>query len=120
MSEGLDWVASHAVRPAVVLLSLGVADSQESQVLGTGVRQLIGKGLVVVIAAGNTRSDACTIAPACVGGTHGPAITVAGSNMLPHQVRHPPWALSQPDTCFLPSAWDCIHPSTRFHLNICY
>lgn len=69
----------------MVLLSLGVADSQESQALDAGVRQLIDDGLVVVIAAGNTQSDACTIVPASVGGTHGPAITVAGSNMLPHQ-----------------------------------
>lgn len=79
-------MAQHAVRPAVVLLSLGVVDSQQSMVLDTAVRHLSDDlGLVVVIAAGNSQTDACNVAPANMGGAHGPAITVAGSNLLPHQ-----------------------------------
>lgn len=62
---GLDWVARHARRPAVVMLSLGVPNGTWSRALSAAVRSLAGEhGLTVVAASGNAGQDACGISPA--------------------------------------------------------
>ena len=58
---GLEWAANTSLRPAVVNLSLG---SGTSVALNAAVAAAVAKGLVVVVAAGNSAVDACTTSPA--------------------------------------------------------
>ncbi|WP_405014971.1 S8 family peptidase [Kitasatospora sp. NBC_01539] len=60
---GIDWVTGHAVRPAVVNLSLG---SDPDDVLDTAVRNSIATGLTYTVAAGNQGADASEHSPARV------------------------------------------------------
>ncbi|MFJ9523711.1 S8 family serine peptidase [Kitasatospora sp. NPDC101801] len=60
---GLDWVTSHAVKPAVVNLSLG---SDPDDVFDTAVRNSIATGLTYTVAAGNGSVDASQHSPARV------------------------------------------------------
>jgi subtilisin family serine protease len=71
---GLDWIASQYVAgtPAVVNMSLGGGANSS---LDTAVNSLVNRGITVVAAAGNSKTDACTSSPARVAG----AITVAAS-----------------------------------------
>lgn len=71
---GLDWIgANHTPgTPAVVNMSLG---GGASSTLDAAVSGLIAKGISVVVAAGNSATDACTSSPARVPA----AITVAAS-----------------------------------------
>ena len=72
---GLDWIAGVYVTgtPAVVNMSLGGGASSS---LDTAVNNLIAKGIAVVVAAGNSSSDACFSSPSRVSA----AITVGASN----------------------------------------
>lgn len=74
--SGLDWVATNwsPGTPAVVNLSLG---GGISSTLDAAVESLVSKGLTVVVAAGNSASDACATSPARTPG----AITVAASSV---------------------------------------
>lgn len=58
----IDWVTVNGVRPAVISMSLGGngADPGYSTVIDAAVNS----GVVVVVAAGNSNSDACNFSPA--------------------------------------------------------
>jgi len=64
--EALDWlaVAQQTVRPAVASMSLGGPGSQ--QAMKNAVDAAVNSGVVVVVAAGNSNSDACNFSPAFV------------------------------------------------------
>jgi aqualysin 1 len=58
---GIDWVASHPARPAVANLSLG---GSLSAAVNKAVAGAVAKGVVVVVAAGNSAANACSFSPA--------------------------------------------------------
>ncbi|MFJ6138663.1 S8 family peptidase [Kitasatospora sp. NPDC092286] len=60
---GIDWVTGHAVKPAVVNLSLG---GEPDEVLDAAVRNSIASGLTYAVAAGNDGTDASQHSPARV------------------------------------------------------
>jgi len=67
---GLDWILKNGSKPAVVNMSLGGAASSS---LDSAVENLYNNGYVMVVAAGNSNTDACTSSPARTSN----AITVA-------------------------------------------
>lgn len=60
---GIDWVTSHAVKPAVANMSLG---GDPDEVLDAAVRGSIASGITYVVAAGNQNMDASGHSPARV------------------------------------------------------
>jgi len=58
---GVDWVAAHAVAPAVANMSLGGGKSLS---VNAAVAGAVDKGVVMVVAAGNSDADACNYSPA--------------------------------------------------------
>ena len=60
---GIEWVANNHVKPAVANLSLG---GPSSQAIDEAVNAAISAGVTMVIAAGNSRTDACGTSPARV------------------------------------------------------
>ncbi|MFD7628226.1 S8 family peptidase [Streptomyces sp. NPDC059851] len=71
--KAVEWVAEHARRPAVVNMSLNLAN--RSAALDAAVERLIASGIPVVVSAGNFADDACRHSPA---GARG-ALVVAAS-----------------------------------------
>merc|ERR1719157_163380 len=60
----LDWLATHETRPAVASMSLGGQGTQ--QAMKDSVDAAVNSGVVVVVAGGNSNSDACRFSPAFV------------------------------------------------------
>ena len=58
---GVDWVSRHAVRPAVVNMSV---ETSYSRTLNSSVTTAVRNGVTVVAAAGNDGGDACNYSPA--------------------------------------------------------
>ncbi len=60
---GLEWIANSNLRPALANLSLG-GDPNNS--MDRAVANLVSQGVSVIVAAGNSRSDACNFSPSRV------------------------------------------------------
>merc|ERR550539_448237 len=60
----LNWMATNQVRPAVASMSLGGSGTQ--QAMKDAVDASVNSGVVVVVAGGNSNSDACRFSPAFV------------------------------------------------------
>ncbi|MEU6311039.1 S8 family peptidase [Streptomyces sp. NPDC047014] len=58
---GLDWVAEHAARPAVMNVSLG---GDRSDAVNRATTAVAAAGVLPVVAAGNSAADACASSPA--------------------------------------------------------
>ena len=58
---GVDWVTTHAVKPAVANMSLG---GPGSTALDDAVKRSVAAGVTYALAAGNDNADACTQSPA--------------------------------------------------------
>ncbi|HEX6291562.1 MAG TPA: S8 family peptidase [Herpetosiphonaceae bacterium] len=72
MIAGVNYVASNAVRPAVANMSFaGAANSS----LDTAVTNMVNRGIVTVVAAGDNNANACNYSPARASGV----ITVGAS-----------------------------------------
>lgn len=70
--DALDWLATKGLRPAISSMSLGGRGTQSA--MRTAVEAAVNAGVVVVVAAGNSNSDACGFSPAFV-----PAAVTVGS-----------------------------------------
>lgn len=58
---GVDWVVANAVRPAVINMSLG---GGASTALDAAVANAVAQGIPVIVAAGNSKANACNYSPA--------------------------------------------------------
>lgn len=69
---GVDWLAANHKKPAVANLSLG---GGKSDAVDQAVRGAVEKGVTMVVAAGNSKADACNTSPARV-----PSAVTVGSS----------------------------------------
>merc|ERR1712151_778020 len=74
--SALDWMASSSIRPAVASMSLGGSGTQSA--MRNAVDAAVNAGVSVVVAGGNSNSDACRFSPAFVPS----AITVGSTDSL--------------------------------------
>jgi subtilisin family serine protease len=59
--SALDWVVKNGERPAVANMSLG---GGFSSAFNTAIENAVSAGITIVVAAGNSTTDACTVSPA--------------------------------------------------------
>ncbi|MGH8883055.1 MAG: S8 family peptidase, partial [Stackebrandtia sp.] len=71
--EGMDWVRTHAAKPAVANMSLG---GGKSATVDSAAASLNNSGVFLAVAAGNDGEDACNSSPASASGV----MTVAASD----------------------------------------
>lgn len=81
---GIDYVANSTLRPAVANLSLGGGASAS---VDAAVAGAVSKGVVMVVAAGNSNADACTASPA----REPSAITVGASTSIDYRASFSNW-----------------------------
>jgi subtilisin family serine protease len=74
---GIDHVATHAEKPAVVTMSWSYGPSD---VLLSAVAGLVGKGIFVASSAGNSGADDCTVVPRAF-----PGVLVVANSMIDDQ-----------------------------------
>jgi subtilisin family serine protease len=72
--DGIDWVAKHARKPAVAVMSWSFGPSAA---LDAAVSGLVADGVLVAASAGNTGTDDCAVAPRATPG----ALVVANSTI---------------------------------------
>jgi len=72
----LDWLATSSIRPAIGSMSLGGSGTQ--QAMADAVNAAVNAGVTIVVAGGNSNSDACRFSPAFVPS----AITVGSTDSL--------------------------------------
>merc|ERR1719262_1196062 len=72
----LDWLATNPTRPAIASMSLGGSGTQ--QAMKDAVDAATNAGVSVIVAGGNSNSDACRFSPAFVPS----AITVGSTDSL--------------------------------------
>jgi subtilisin family serine protease len=66
---GVNWIVStHPGGPAIINMSLG---GPQSSALNAAVEQAVSRGFIVVAAAGNSGSDACSVSPVSARGVIG-------------------------------------------------
>ena len=78
---GIDWVAGSTQRPAVANLSLG---GGASTAVDAAVAGAVAKGVVMVVAAGNSNNDACLSSPA----REPSAITVGATTAIDYRASY--------------------------------
>jgi subtilisin family serine protease len=126
---GMDWVANHHVKPAVVNMSLGGGTYPPAN---DAVDRLHNAGVTVVVAAGNSNADACGYSPAgapsavTVGATTSSDARASFSNwgtcldiFAPGEnitsawaPFNPPWEPDPCSTCVLPNIGVATTPLT--------
>ena len=80
----LDWVRTHAVRPAVANMSLGGGFSSS---LNTAANNLANSGVFLAVAAGNENQSACNVSPASASA----AYTAAASDSTDKRASFSNW-----------------------------
>jgi aqualysin 1 len=78
---GVDWVAANAAAPAVANMSLGGGKSAS---VNAAVAGAVARGVVMVVAAGNSDADACNYSPA----SEPTAVTVGATTNTDHRASY--------------------------------
>ena len=81
---GIDWVRTHAIKPAVANISIGGGFNPAEN---TAVTNLVNSGVFVAVAAGNSNVDACTTSPSSAAGT----LTVAATDWYDTKASYSNW-----------------------------
>jgi subtilisin family serine protease len=106
---GMDWVAANHRKPAVANMSLG---GGRNQAVNDATARLMGAGVYVVVAAGNSNADACNYSPAATPGV----MTVAASTNTDAKASYSNWGscvnLYAPGSS-ITSAWHSSRTATN-------
>ena len=84
--EGIDWVTSHARKPAVTNISLSATGA--SNAFDSAVRKSVRRGIFYAVTAGNDHDNACNYSPARAGaGTNNGIVTTAATDGSNREAR---------------------------------